>query len=465
MGMDFGALLPEMLVLAGAVVGLLSGSFLPRERQVIATWIVGVALALGLLAAVVAAFGPSRTIFFGSFAVDPGTAVIRITAPAATIVVLLIGRPELRGSARESETAALLALGTLGAMVLAGASDLLVLGTGFLLSSIPLYALIGIARTPGGAEAALKTYLQGALLGTTMFGGITLLFGLARETTYAAMAAALGDAPRVAVVLGAVAVIAGLLFESGAVPGHFWVPDATQASGRAVAAYLTTVPKIAGLLALGRLAEALPGSANVALLIAVVAAATMTVGNLAAFWQTDARRLLGWSSVSQVGYLLLPIVAMQGGGLSALAIYIVGYAVTNLAAFGVVTALSRRVALADWAGAARASPVLTGVLVVALLGLVGTPPVGVFAGKVAVFVAAWSGGYAWLVVVAALNTVASLFYYLRWLVAALRPAESEPRSEPPHRLPAGVTVVLGVLLLGTALAVLPALGGGWMLAR
>lgn len=455
MGMEFGALLPEILVLAGAVVGLLAGSFLPRERQVIATSIVGVALALAVVAALAAAFGPSRTIFFGSFAVDPGTALIRMAAPTATIVVLLIGRPELRGTVRESETSALLALGTLGAMVLAGASDLLVLGTGFLLSSIPLYALIGVARSPGAAEAALKTYLQGALLGTTMFGGIAVLFGLARETTYAALAEDLGDAPRVAVVLGAVAVIAGLLFESGAVPGHFWVPDATQASGRAVAAYLTTVPKIAGLLALGRLVAALPGSANIPLLIAIVAAATMTIGNLAAFWQTDARRMLGWSSVSQVGYLLLPIVAVREG-LPALAIYIVGYAVTNLAAFAVLAALPRRVALADWAGASRASPVLTGVLVVALLGLVGTPPVGVFAGKVAVFAAAWSGGYAWLVVVAALNTVASLFYYLRWVVAALGPTESE--SEPPSRLPAAVAVVLGILLIGTAVVAIPALG-------
>lgn len=444
--MNYGALLPEIALLAGAVIVLLGGSFLPRRRQHLTLPIAWLALGIAVVGATVQAAAAPTAIFTGTFALDAATAGIRILAPASTAMILVFGLPELRTMVRESETVALLLLATLGALVVAGANDLLVLAAGFLLSSIPLYGLIGISRTPGSAEAVMKTYLQGALFGVVMLGGITLLFGAGRATAYSELRAGIGSAPATAVAIGAIGLALGLLFEAGAVPAHFWVPDATQASPRVVAAFLTTVPKLAALVALARLTQVIGTAVDLPLVLALVAAASMTIGNLAALWQQNVRRLLGWSTVSQVGYLLMPLVAVREDGVSALLIYLAGYAVTNLAAFAVLAALPERAEVDDWAGAGRRHPILIGALIIALLSLVGTPPTAVFFGKLAVFIAAWQGGYGWLVVIAAINTVVSLFYYLRWIAAALRP---DPAGSVSPRVPltVGVAVATSVLTL------------------
>lgn len=456
--MDYGALLPEIALLIGAVAVLLTGSYLPRRRQWPTLLIAAAALTTAIVAGIVQALQPPTTVFTGSFALDAGSAAVRILAPAATAAVIVLGQPELRRTARESETIALLLLATLGALVVAGADDLLVLATGFLLSSIPLYGLIGITRSAAAAEAVTKTYLQGALFGVTMLGGIALLFAAAGATAYPSLNAAVATAPPVVVALGAIAVTVGLLFEAGATPAHFWVPDATQASSRAVGAFLTTVPKLAALVALLRLVTTLQPAVDLPLVIAVVASASMTIGNLAAFWQQDVRRLLGWSTVSQVGYLLLAVTAgaavpAAGGALLA---YLAGYTATNLTAFAVVAALPDRATIDHWRGAARAHPALTGTLVVALLSLVGTPPTAVFFGKLAVFIAAWDAGYGWLVAIAAINTVVSLFYYLRWIVAAVGRTDAAPDAA--ERAPGGLALVLGAATLALGAATVLLLG-------
>lgn len=192
------------------------------------------------------------------------------------------------------------------------------------------------------------------------------------------------------------------------------------------AMFLTTVPKIGALTALYRLVEVLPGKTAWPLLVAVLAVASMTLGNLAAYWQHDPRRLLGWSTISQVGYLLVPIVVAGRTGLAlpSLLFYLAGYTLTNSAAFAVSTALPDRRQLDSYRGLAYVRPWLAGALVVALLGLVGTPPTAVFIGKLTTATAAWDGGQAWLAVVVFVNSVVSLFYYLRWIIPSFqRPAE------------------------------------------
>lgn len=410
-------LLPEITLLLGAVVALLGGSFTPRKRQWIIRLVAVVALLVAAGASVVALTGAAMTVFDDTYAVDVPTGVARLVIALATLLVVVLGAGELAGTARESESYALLLLAALGATVLAGTTDLILLVVAFMVSSIPLYALIGLTRTRGAAEAAMKSYLFGALFGILLMLGVTLLLGMAGTTRYAGLADGAAVAPAVVVAVGAVAVLSGLLFKAGGVPGHFWVPDATQGSGVVGAAFLTTVPKIGALVAIYRLVQALPPVADWPLLVAVLATASMTLGNLAAFWQDDPRRLLGWSTVSQVGYLLLP-VAVAGRSefaLPSLLLYLAGYAVTNLAAFAVVAAEPGRTDLTGYRGLASRRPWLAGSLLVALLGLVGTPPTIVFVGKLTTFTAAWNGGLAWLVVVAAVNTVASLFYYLRWI--------------------------------------------------
>ncbi len=458
------ALLPEICLLSGAVAALLAGSFLPRTRQWVARLIAVAAVLASGAAAAVGLAGPTRTIYDDAFAIDTATGIARLVVAAATLLVIGLGVDELAGTSRESETYSLLLLSALGATVLAGTGDLLVLIVGYLLASIPLYGLIGLSRSGLAAEAAMKAFLLGNLFSILLMLGVTVLFGVGGSTGYGRLRDTLPAAPAAAVAVGVLGVLAGLMFKAGGVPGHFWVPDAVQASTTTAAAFLSTVPKVGALVAAYRLLPVLPASVDTGLAVAVLAAVTMTLGNLAAFAQTDVRRLLGWSTVSQVGYLLLP-VAVAGRSdqaLRSLLFYLGGYAVSNLAAFAVVAAVPGRRAIDDYRGLASRSPWLAATLVVSLLSLVGTPPTAVLVGKLTVFTAAWDGGDAWLVIVAAVNSVASLFYYLRWIAPAYERGEQTAVGESRRPFATAAALLAGacVLLLGLAAGgVLPLAAG------
>ncbi len=464
-----GPLAPEIILAAGAVAGLLAGSWLPRRRQ----WAVGLLAAAACLAALVTTAFTSagtHTVDFGtSYSIDAATNAVRVVVAAATVLVIGLAGDSMRAHARETEFYVLLLLAALGTIMLAGANDLLLLFAGYLLASVPGYALAGFGKDAPGTEAALKYYLLGALFSIAMPTGITLLYGAGRTTSYPALPAALAAAPHGLVALGVIAVVAGLMFKAGGVPAQFWIPDVTEGTTVPVAAFVTTVPKIGGLVALFRLlAAAVPASAvNWPLLVAVLAAATMTLGNFAAFFQTSVKRLLGYSTISQAGYLLMAVaVATRSDtALRAMLFYLAAYALTNLAAFAVVAELPRARTIADYRGLAARHPGLAAVLVVSLLGLVGTPPTGVFLGKLQVFTAAIDGGYGWLAGLAVANTVASLFYYLRWLAPAFlqrQPATPADALEPAGRWAAVVAYTAGTASLAigvAAAAILPLLTG------
>ncbi|MCO7218322.1 proton-conducting transporter membrane subunit [Klenkia sp. PcliD-1-E] len=455
----YADLVPEACLLAGAVVCLLAGSFLARERQWVTRVVAAAALIASLVTALVAA-GATRTVFDGSYALDAGTTSARVLAAATTLLVIALGTAELAGDRRESETYALLLLAALGVVVLAGASDLLVLIVGFLLASIPVYGLIGLDRRRVSTEAAVRTYLLGALAGIVLMLGATVLTALAGGSTYRELADRLPAAPAAAVAVGILAVVLGLLFEAGAVPLHPWVPDAVQGARTTVAAFLTTVPKVGALLALTRLVEVVPPGVPVRPVVAVLAAASLLLGTFAAFGQHDLRRLLGWSTVSQVGFLLLPVAAAGRSplALGSLVVYLAGYAVTTLALFAVLAALPHHRTLTDVRGSARTHPWLTAVVILGLLSTVGTPPTAVFLGKLTTFTAAWEAGLPWLVVLAALATVASLFYLLRWGAAILpwsmTSTKQASASVPPGAIRGAAATAavcaLGVIVLGVA---------------
>jgi NADH-quinone oxidoreductase subunit N len=466
---QLGPLAPEIALAASAVAGLLAGSWLPRRRQWLIRVLAVAACLAGLAAAGVAATHAASADFGTSYAIDVATSTVRVVVLAATLLVLCLSADATGGNPRETEFCVLVQLAALGTIVLAGANDLLLLFAGYLLASIPGYALAGFRKDSRGTEAALKYYLIGALLGVFMLTGITLLDGAGRTTSYPLLHAALARAPHGVVAAGLVAVLAGLLFKAGAVPAHFWVPDVTDGTSPSVAAFLTTVPKIGALAALLRLlTTAIPAAAvDWPLLIAVLAAATMTLGNLAAFFQTSVKRLLAYSTISQVGYLLMAVAVASRSTLAtrSLLFYLAAYGATNLGAFAVVAELPHAATLDSYRGLARRHPGLAAVLVVCLLGLVGTPPTGVFVGKLEIFTATIDGGYAWLAALAVANTVASLFYYLRWLAPAfLRPSAS---TQPDPLRAAGAwaaatAYAAGAVSLGLGIAagaVLPLLTG------
>ncbi|MFF7442983.1 NADH-quinone oxidoreductase subunit N [Streptomyces sp. NPDC008122] len=458
-------ILPELLLAASAVLGLLLGAWLPRRRQrLVGILACGAALA-GIVAASVAAAGPDLTAFGEAFTVDPVTSTTRVVVLGSVLLVLALCARPFHAHPRESELYVLLQLSALGALVMAGAQDLLLLAAGYLLASVPAYTLAGFRKDGPGTEAALKYYVIGALLGVVMLAGITVLYAAGRATGYPLLGPALPRAPVSLVAAGTVGLLAGVLFKAGAVPAHFWVPDAVQGSTAPVAAFLTTIPKIGALAALLRLGEAALSDSGMpwAALVSVIAAASMTLGNLAAFFQTDVKRLLAYSTISQVGYLLLPVAVAGRSDLAQLALlyYLAAYAVTNLGAFAVVCALPRATRIDDYRGLARRRPLLAASLVACLLGLVGTPPTAVFVGKLEAFTAAFDGGYAWLAVLAAANTVASLFYYLRLILPAVsgRPGDALADGDLPARVAAYTAAAVSVGLGMAAGPVLPLLSG------
>ncbi|MEU1204704.1 NADH-quinone oxidoreductase subunit N [Nocardia sp. NPDC005825] len=448
---DLLTLIPEAALALSAVLGLVLGSFLPWDRQ----WPVRLLAAAGAVTAIVLTVmvwnDPAKTIFDGSYGIDVATNAIRVTVAASLLILLALSLPGTRAAARESEFIVLLTLSGVGTILLAGATDLLILISAYLLASIPLYALTGFGKDALGTEAALKFYLFGALFGTTMLFGAVLVLGAGGATAYPMIAQTAAAAPRAALGIGAVAVLGGLLFKAGAVPAHFWVPDVTQGTRPEVAALVTTVPKLGAVVAVYRIAAEVldAGDLDWRMLIAVIAVATMTLGNFGAFFQTDVRRLLGYSTISQVGYLLVGVAAANRStlALGGVLLYLAAYALTNLGAFAVVCALPRLRTLTDYTGLLRARPGLLVALVVCLLGLVGTPPTGVFLGKLTVFTAAFDAGLGWLVVIAVLNTVASVFYYLRWIIPALKGRADLPDSAPVPRVTAYLAAA-GSLIVG-----------------
>lgn len=460
-------LLPEICTFGGGLAILILGSFLPRRRLGWTRVAAAVVLLASAIAAAVALAGPPQLLYSGVFAADTLTNLARLIAALATLLVVVLAGDELREHPRASEAYVLMLFSTTGVLMLAGANDLLLLAVAFLLASIPLYGLIGLLPSKAAAEATLKTYLMGAMFGILMFLGVVLLYGLAADTSYPALSAELGRGSPVVVGVGAVLVIAGLLFKAGGVPAHFWVPDAAEGSSGFAATFLTTVPKIGAIVAVYRFVGTLPDTIDWALLLAVFATLSMTLGNLAALRQTAPRRLLGYSTVSQVGYLLVPVAVATRTDLAlpAMLFYLGGYAVTNIAAFAVVVALPEHRSLSDYRGLSRQRPWLAGALLISLLGLLGTPPAAVFVGKLTVSVAAWQGGMAWLVVVLLVNTLLSLGYYLPWFAAAFRKAapadgspdpsgsaENNPEESCPRRWSSGVAIGAAAVSVGLGLA-------------
>ena len=444
MGAAVADVIPEVILLAGAVAVLLVVLFVPRHWQRFAPWLSLAVIGAATVATVAQLEAAQAIVFFDTWALD-GTAVFgKLIVLTAAAVCVGLTFDWFRTDHRAGEMQTMLLFATLGAVLLAGAADLMELTLGLLLSSVAGYVLTAYhRRAKESGEAALKYYLLGALANALMLYGIVILFGLAASTTYPALAEALPEADALGLIAGFVLLLLGVAFKVGAVPVHAWMPDVAEGAPLPNAAFLLTVPKIGGIIAIARLgAVLLDTPVGWRPTLAVVAAATMTLGNLAALWQDDLRRLLGWSAVSQTGYALMAPVAVGRSDLAvpALLLFLAAYAAANLAAFGVVVELRGRTAIADYRGLAKARPWLFALLTVAFLSLVGIPPLGGFAGKLALFAATMDAGYEWLAILAVINSVASLFYYAR----VIGPGYFEPAPGPAPVLGAPAAVVTGI---------------------
>jgi NADH-quinone oxidoreductase subunit N len=417
---SLGDVVPELILLGGGIVILLFALFAPHRAQVGAA-LLALVTSLGAAVAAFAMLGSDESLtFFGTYSTDRVALWAKLIILIATVAVVALSIPWFARDRRHGEYYTLLLFSSLGAALLAGATDLMEIVMAMVLSSATGYVLIAYhRRSKLASEAAIKYFLIAALTTSAMLMGVALLFGLAGTTTLEGLRDGLpDDAP--ALVVGTALVVTALAFKMGSVPAHAWMPDVAQGAPAPVAALVSTVPKVGGLIALARLVGVLPDAIGWRPLVALLAAATMTLGNLAALWQDDVRRLLGWSAVSQTGYALMALAALGRSELAipSLMFFLLAYVLANIAAFGVVVELRGRTDRTSYAGLARAQPLLAMALVIAFLSLIGIPPLVGFSAKLALFTAAIEAGYAWLAIVAAINTVVSIFYYVRVLAPA-----------------------------------------------
>lgn len=459
MGMELWAIVPE-LTLAGLVLLLLPlGPFLPRAYKSITTW---VALA-GLIAVAAESVWmltfKTQAVFLGTYAVDQFAVFFKLFAVLTTAFVLLATQSHFRGQPHEGEVPALLLLTCLGMVGVAASQDLALIALFIQMVTVGSYILIGIAKENRLAiEAAFKLFIYSATVGAVMIYGMVLLFGLTGTLRLPELAAKLPAMPVVTTLAAFLLVLVGYGFEVTLVPFHTWAPDAYQGAPTPIAGFISVGPKAAGLAVLLRtLVVAFPhGLGNWPELFAVLAAVTMTVGNVFALRQTSTKRILAYSSIGQVGYLLAGVATAQRSSfaLPGMLIYLAVYLFMNLGGFLAVDAIERQLKTDDFskfAGLGRRMPLASAVLAISLLALAGFPPFGSFVGKVMLFNALFQAGWVWLAIVMLLNIALSLFYYVRVLEPLYLRRSVDTKPLPPIAFPLRVALLLlgiGTLMSG-----------------
>lgn len=418
MGRDLALLTPEIAVLLTAV-GALIAEMLRRPRISLALAAAGLLVATSLT---VPLLGTDTTVFGGSFRIDALSIWAKLILLPATVLSLLLARNDIGGTVREGTVYSLICLATFGALVLAGAGDVMFLVLGMLLTSLATFALVAYPDDDPATEAAMKFFVFGSVAGAVMIFGLSYWFGATGSTLLTDLART--DAMPLAAILGLVAVVVGLGYKASLVPFHFWAPDAYEGAPLSIAAYLSVVPKVGSLFALTQVVRDLPVDSGWPAVMAGLAVLSMTYGYLAALVQDNVIRLLAYSSIAQSGYFLLGIVAVGSSELAlpSIILFAAAYAAMNLGAFAVASATGRT--LEEFSGLGRAR-VLTGIaMVIFLLSLVGIPPLAGFVGKFLLFAAAIDVQFTWLAVVAIVNSVLSLAVYLRIVMPMYRPTET-----------------------------------------
>ena len=513
---DLLLIAPELILTLCACVALVMEVVLPYRQGRVVGYFALAAVALAAVSLVVLGWpllsapfaaggggglaGGVQTGFYGTVRVDGFAVVFKLIflLAAALTVAVSLRFLDVEGEQR-GEFYALLLFATVGMMFLASGYDLIVLYISLELMALTFYVLVAYTKRERRTnEAGMKYFLLGAFSSGILLYGMSLLFGVAGSTNLAdigpAVAAAVAADPaggptlRPLVLLAMIALAAGLFFKIAAVPFHMWAPDAYQGAPTPVTAFLSTGSKAASFALLARIFLEAFGAMRIdwAPLLGLVAAVTIFVGNWAAVTQTNAKRLLAYSSVSNAGYLLLGVIAANAWGYQGLVIYLVVYTFMNVGAFGVIIALRREGVAGDevddLTGLGQKAPALALMMAVFMLSLGGLPVTGGFIGKLFLFggiiergAAEGKNWYYWLAGWAALNTVVSFYYYVRFIRAMYigdREADARPLSLSPALQTALAASAVAVIVIGVypqpvikvAEALVATLAGGGALA-
>ncbi len=452
---------------------LLLADLVVRRKESLLPWLALIGLAVTAYCVAAQAASGTNSILFNMFAIDAFSSFFKvIILTSSTLVVFFsMQSDELNTGKRPiGEYYALLIALTLGMFLMTGASNLLMMYLSLELTSISSYILAGYMKeAPDSNEASLKYVIYGAASSGLMLYGISILYGLTGAVDIYGVNAALaaGDVGPAALLIAGVLIIAGFGYKISAVPFHFWTPDVYEGAPITITAFLSVASKAAGFAMMIRflkvcfLDPALTGLAPGTWgllhgfewnrILAIVSVLTMTLGNLVALWQNNLKRLLAYSSIAHAGYMLLGVVVLSNEGLAAILIYFAVYLFMNLGAFYVVMLVANKTGSEDiesYRGLGYRTPLVSVAFTILLLSLTGIPPTAGFVGKLYLFAALINAKMFWLAIIAVLNSVVSLYYYVRILRNMfLRDPEG---SASPIRCSA-VQVALLMLLTGPTL--------------
>ena len=441
---------PELYYFAGGMV-FLGLSMVKRanpRRDYITAMILS---ALGLMVCL-ANVNQEGFLFYEAYRVDLYSQVFKVLlAMGLFLVICLCSELNAIGEKYHPEFYLLLFVCTLAMMMLVSSAHILTIYVALELSSYSLYVLVALRKDRRlGLEAGLKYFLVGILVSAVMIFGVALLYSATRATYVTEMMRVLPaalDSPMV--VIGLLLTLCGFFFKLAVFPFHFWAPDVYQGAANQATAYIATASKVAAIAILVRMVAVTgDGSVYMAHVLVVLSIVSMTVGNLAAIVQKDLKRLLAYSTVAHAGYVLIGILGMSAFGYSSVIFYAMALLVMKFTAFLVVVKVAddgRNLQMPQLAGLHHRSPLLAMALMVSVFSLAGIPPTIGFTGKLLVFAAAMQKGYFTLVLIAMINVVISLYYYLLILKAAYL---QEPVEElPPLNISPAVKILSGVLVL------------------
>ncbi|MFC1941418.1 NADH-quinone oxidoreductase subunit N [Chloroflexota bacterium] len=467
--MNLELFIPELSLAAFAIAVILLDLFVQRKGLLVIVSIIGLVVASGFTIAMWG--GSSQAIFNNMLAVDSFALFFKLLFLGIAALVILASVDYVSKFARfQGEFYALVLLSTLGMMLMAATTELISIYIALELTSISLYVLVGFLKNPKSTEASLKYMLLGAIASAVLLYGMALIFGVTGKTQLGEIAQAIQvmslqtTLANPALILGIVLLVAGFGFKIAAIPFHMWVPDVYEGAPTPITAYLSVGSKAAGFAIILRVfysAFGLPEwlSLNWGLIFAVLAAIGMTLGNVVALPQTNIKRMLGYSSIAQAGYLMVGLATMGVSpaadvlGRSGVLFFLASYAVANLGAFIAIIAISNKVnsdLVQDFSGMIKRAPLLALALTLCLISLIGMPPAAGFMAKFYIFSSAVQHGLLWLVIIAVINSVISAYYYLRVVKVMWF---GEPASE--EKVPSSGALrlalslsCLGVLLLG-----------------
>lgn len=441
--------MPELILACGILLIVVAG-FFTRNKKTNVNALLALTILLSSLAYTILCWNSYVTplsLFAGLIRCDQYSTYFKILIDIGGIFTVLMSlrNRDLSSGKFNSEFYALLISAVLGAHLLAVSTNLIMVFISLELLSISSYILAGYSFTKKGAEGSLKYFLFGSVASAIMLYGFSILFGITGtlEFTSIDFARRLIEHQSLLVVVAGLMSLVGFLYKIAAVPMHIWSPDVYEASPMPIVAFLSVVPKLAGIVVLSKFALTLTlfgqSQFDWQLILGIIAMLTIGIGNLSALWQTNPKRLMAYSSIAQAGFLLIGIVCFTEQGMHALLFYSAVYVITNFVVLILLQAFETNDidSIPSFRGVGKTFLFPSIVLLIGLISLTGIPPTGGFTSKLFVFASLWSSYeqtgkeiLLWLLIFGLLNTVISLFYYLKIpYYAFLKTAVSQPQGQ------------------------------------